>query len=113
MTVVPADIRLEYPEFTGLTDPQIQAVLDRAGRQLQIERWGVWLDDGIKAFTAHTLLVRYQVQLGIGDALKAIESDKSKSTPSTNPDDYFKSTAYGIEFLQLQNQLPVMGSFVV
>ena len=111
--VVPNDIRLRYPEFAALTDQQIQDAINQATNQIQYDRWGSWLSDGIKAFVGHTLLLRYQTQLGLVDQVKSIESDKTKATPAQIAAKHFLSTSYGLEFLQLQSQLPVFVGFVV
>jgi len=110
--ITPDDIRFEFPEFSGLSDLQIQSVLDRASRQIQIERWGDLFQDGIKTFTAHTLMVRYINKLDIGGYIKSLDSDKSSGPDFNKGSVAFESTIYGLEYLQLLSQLGGVG-FVV
>jgi Protein of unknown function (DUF4054) len=112
MTITPYDIRSEYPEFSTLSDAQIQSVLNRATLEITSERWGDFQDEGTKLFAAHTLLVRYINQLDLGASIKAIESDKAGPSIFKKGGTNFEATAYGQEYLYLKDSLPTVG-FVV
>lgn len=89
MAMTLSRFRLEQPEFLEVPDTFIQAYLDEATLELDVEIWGDKLDAGIKYLAAHKMALSPQ-----GMAAKLVDS-KGNSTYNVHWELLAKSIASG------------------
>jgi hypothetical protein len=108
VAITVADIRTQLPEFSSLTDAQIQLALDKANRRINTTAWGVKADDGLVCLTGH-LLARSATE-GQGAAGPISSESVGQVSVSYAISDSFKesdlgSTSYGRCFLELRKEV--------
>ena len=113
MPIIPDNIRNRYPQFSALTDEQIQEFLDDAELVIAEDTWLDLRDRAIKVYTAHLLTVNVQTQLRLTSGVKSLEVGED-ATIFEDGDDWLKSTIYGKEFLALRRDaIAIIGFDVV
>lgn len=112
MTITPDDIKVSYPEFNGIDDDAIAALITTYQSVVRVERWGELADEGLSARVAHELAVKYAHQLQLGAAVKALQTQDPFQF-NTKGEKYFDLTPYGKKYYQLLGSLPHIGMMVI
>lgn len=124
--LAPADFRIRYPEFTALSDPTIQAALDDADEEINVDVWGVRGIKGESALAAHLLVTRGALNdpgatgmqgagpinsMRVGDVtLSYAISGIGGNAVNKGEDLSLMSTKYGLEYMRLLKSLACGGS---
>ena len=110
--LTPADIRNRFPEFSHLTDEQIQAMLDLAYCMFAPLYFGCMYDELIYQYVAHKLYTQYPDSSGNKHELNVVGSSVSETLGSasrsyTLPDSFIAKygnliqSSYGLNALEI------------
>ncbi len=113
MSLTPAALKTELPEFTSVADATVQKWLDRAARMLNPDAWGSLYDDGHLFLTAH-LMALMGVASGVTASSGGVIASKTvgpvtvtyASPSGTTPADAdLERTKYGQQYKAMRRTL--------
>lgn len=106
-----ADFHNRFPELVGLTDSQVQVIIDDCKLLTPQNRWLDLWTVGIANFVAHEFVIKLNQKNGDNNSMFPITSQgagrvsmQQKTGDQTTDDDlYYQSTTYGQKYLNLKN----------
>lgn len=124
--ITPAQLRIRYPEFTGLSDPVCQAAIDDADEEINVDVWGARAVKGESALAAHYLVTKGALNdpgatgmqgagpvnsMRVGDvAISYALSSIGGNAVNKGENLDLMSTKYGLEYSRLLESLACGGS---
>lgn len=111
MVFTVTDFHNRFPELVGLTDPQVQVIIDDCSLLMPQERWQDLWTQGIANFVAHEYCIKKIQATGDSNSMLPITQQaagkvsmtQKAGSQTTDEDLYFQSTTYGQKYLRLKN----------
>lgn len=100
MAVARSDIEAVGPEFSAssLGDPEVDAAIARAGREVDGDIWGDREDDGVAYLAAHYLGLSHP------ELVRGERSLKYETDSAAGP---LNATRFGVEYFRMRRSLPL------
>lgn len=111
--ITPADIKARFPEFAEIDNARIAVFISDAMLYIDVVKFGSFYNLALSYLTAHYLALSERTASGdsggAGTASSESVGDTSVSytTPNLDRDFYYKTTSYGIRFLEIRSMVIV------